>query len=122
MTKTLLAGLGATALLFGCSQAGIRPTDPTGTAGASGAGNSGAGTTGSGGTSSGSAGTGGGIGFDASFDLGGNDVRVDGVCSSTMTAAEPVPLDLYVLMDASLSMNETTSAGTNKMGRRPEPR
>ena len=29
-----------------------------------------------------------------------------------MTAAEPVPLDLYVLMDASLSMNETTTAGT----------
>ena len=36
-------------------------------------------------------------------------MRADGVCSATMTAAEPVPLDLYVLMDTSLSMNETTS-------------
>jgi len=112
MTKTLFACLGATALLFGCSQAGIRPTDPAGTGGTSGAGNSGGGTTGSGGTNSGSAGT--GSGFDASFDLGGSDLRVDGVCSTSMTAAEPVPLDLYVLMDTSLSMNETTTAGTTK--------
>ena len=35
-----------------------------------------------------------------------------------MTAAEPVPLDLYVLMDASLSMNETTSP-ERQVGRRP---
>jgi hypothetical protein len=102
--------LGAAALWFGCSQAGIRPTDPTGTGGTSG--NSAGGTTGSGGTSSGSGGTGGGPGFDGSFDLGGNDTRVDGVCSASMTPAEPVPLDLYVLMDASLSMNEATSTGT----------
>jgi len=109
MTKTrsvVLLG----ALLFGCSQAGIRPTDPTGTGGTSGAGNSGGGTTGSGGTNSGSAGT--GLGFDASFDLGGGDTRVDGICSADKTAAQPVPLDLYVLMDASLSMNEATSTGT----------
>jgi hypothetical protein len=102
--------LGATALLFGCSQAGIRPTDPTGTGGTSG--NSSGGTTGGGGTTSGSAGTGGGLGFDASLDISVGDTRSDGVCSSSMTPAEPVPLDLYVLMDASLSMNEVTSTGT----------
>jgi hypothetical protein len=117
MRKTRsLACLGATALLFGCS-AGVKPTN-TGSAGGSGtAGTSGGGTTGSGGTgTAGTAGSGtsGSSGVDASFDLGGGDMRVDGVCSSTMTAAEPVPLDLYVLMDASLSMNETTTAGTTK--------
>ena len=108
MTKTLFACLGATALLFGCSQAGIRPTDPAGTGGtASGtAGDSGAGTTGSGGTG------GTGSGFDASFDLGGNDTRSDGVCSSNTTAAEPVPLDLFVMVDVSKSMARAMSVGT----------
>jgi hypothetical protein len=105
--KRSLAYLGATALLLGCS-AGVKPTDPTGTAGT---GSGTAGTTGGGGTT-GSGGTGGSApGIDASFDLSpGND----GICSTTMTEAQPVPLDLYVLMDASLSMNETTTAGASK--------
>src|SRR5689334_19740075 len=108
MTKTFsLACIGATALWIGCS-AGVKATNPTGTAGTSGGGTSGGGTTGNGGSSS--TGTGGTLpGFDASIDLGGGDARTDGVCSATMTPAEPVPLDLYVLMDSSLSMNETTS-------------
>ena len=111
MTKTRsIVFLGATALLLGCT-AGVNPT-MTGAAGAGpgAAGNSGGGTTGSGGTSSGSAGT--GFGFDASLDIPVSDTKSDGVCSASMTPAEPVPLDLYVLMDASLSMNEATSTGT----------
>ena len=38
----------------------------------------------------------------------------DSACFSQPTLAQPVPLDLYVLMDASLSMNEMTTAGTTK--------
>lgn len=111
MNKTFsLACIGATALWIGCS-AGVKATNPTGTAGTSGGGTSGGGTTGNGGSSA--TGTGGSLpGFDASIDLGGGDARTDGVCSASMTPAEPVPLDLYVLMDSSLSMNETTSTGT----------
>ena len=101
--------LGATALLFGCS-AGVKPT-PVGTGGTGPgvAGSSGGGTTGAGGN-----GTSGSSGFDASFDLTVSDTKSDGVCSSTMTAAEPVPLDLYVLMESSKSMNDPTSAGPSK--------
>jgi hypothetical protein len=101
--------LGATALFLGCS-AGVKPTPIDG-----GGGTGPGGTTGGGGTTgSGGTGTSGSTGFDGSFDISVNDMRADGVCSATMTAAEPVPLDLYVLMDASLSMNETTTAGTSK--------
>jgi hypothetical protein len=103
--------LAATALLFGCS-AGVKPTPLDG---GGGTGPGAGGTTGSGGTTgTGGTGTSGSTGFDGSFDISVNDVRADGVCSATMTAAEPVPLDLYVLMDASLSMNEMTTAGTSK--------
>jgi hypothetical protein len=101
--------VGATALLFGCT-AGTKAT--TGAAGTSGTGSGGmTGTAGtSAGATTGTAGT--GTGFDANFDLSGGDHPGDGVCSATMTAAEPVPLDLYVLMDSSLSMNDspTTTA------------
>jgi hypothetical protein len=82
----------ATALLFGCT-AGTKATGNPGTGGTSGSG---------------------GIGFDASFDFSGDRMNNDGVCSTTMTAAEPVPLDLYVLMDSSLSMNEATSSTSTK--------
>jgi len=101
--------VGATALLFGCT-AGTKAT--TGSAGTSGTGSGGmTGTAGtSGGGTMGTAGT--GPGFDAGFDLSGADHPGDGVCSASSTPAEPVPLDLYVLMDSSLSMNETTSTGT----------
>src|SRR5262245_11982595 len=103
--------VGATALLFGCT-AGTKAT--SGSAGTSGTGSGGmTGTAGtSGGGTMGAAGT--GLGFDASFDLSGSDNRSDGVCSTTMTAAEPVPLDLYVLMDSSLSMKDPTSSGAMK--------
>ena len=106
MNVRTIAYLGATALLFGCS-AGVKPTPFDGGGGGPGAGgNSGGGTTGAGGNGTG------GSGFDGSFDFPPTDAPGDGVCALSMTAAEPVPLDLYVLMDSSLSMNETTSTGT----------
>src|SRR5262245_15691075 len=106
MTKTpSIACLGALSLplLFGCS-AGVKATEPDG-GGGSGPGTGG--TTGTGGSS-------GTTGIDASFDFMPTDRPGDGVCSATMTAAEPVPLDLYVLMDSSKSMLEATTAGPSK--------
>ena len=106
MTKThSFACSGATALLFafglGCT-AGVKPTltgtagTGSGTAGISG----GAGTSGGGTTGVGTGGVG-NTGFDASFDISTADSKNDGVCAATMTAAEPLPLDLYVTVDLS---------------------
>jgi len=115
--KQSFASSGATALLFvlgfGCT-AGVKPTQTTGTAGTSAgtagtsgaAGTSGGGTTGSGGV--------GNTGFDASFDISTADSKNDGVCAATMTAAEPLPLDLYVTVDLSKSMALTISGTTTK--------
>src|SRR5262249_1719680 len=58
--------------------------------------------------------TGSGGSVDASFDIAVGDHPADGVCAVSMTPAEPVPLDLYVLMDSSQSMNELTDAGPSK--------
>src|SRR5436190_3482282 len=104
MTKThSFACSGATALCLvlglGCS-AGVKPTMPTGTAGT---GSGTAGTSGGGTTGVGSGGVG-NTGFDASFDISTADSKSDGVCAATMTAAEPLPLDLYVTVDLSKSM------------------
>jgi hypothetical protein len=112
MNKLLsIVQVGGIALLFGCT-AGTKAT--TGTAGSSGPGSGGnSGTAGAnGGGNTGTAGT--SPGFDANFDLSTGDHAGDGVCSTTMTAAEPVPLDLYVLMDSSKSMDDPTSAGPSK--------
>jgi len=38
----------------------------------------------------------------------------DGACAATTTSAMLVPLDLYVMMDSSRSMNETTANGKSK--------
>jgi hypothetical protein len=99
----------AAALLAGCT-AGTKAT--TGTAGTSGgtAGSSGGGTTGTGGSTTGT----GGSGFDANFDFGSDHTGNDGICSSNSVSAEPVPLDLYVTVDISKSLNLTTSAGPTK--------
>ncbi len=45
---------------------------------------------------------------------GNADASLDGACAASSTGAAPVPLDLYFLMDSSLSMKETTGAGTTK--------
>ena len=108
----VIVGIGATALLFGCS-AGVKPS-PTGTAGTGpGAGGTtgSAGTTGTAGSSAtGTAGS--GSGFDAAVDISVSDTKSDGVCSATTTAAEPLPLDLYFIVDVSKSMTRPTAFGS----------
>jgi len=85
-------------------------------------------TTGSGGSGSSGSGSGGsnGSGSDASLEqvslpdmmmehfTSGDTATTDGACAAAMSQAMPVPLDLYVMMDSSKSMNETDSAGSPK--------
>ena len=104
-----IVSIGAMALSFGCT-AGVQPTPIDG---GGGTGPGVGGTTGTGGAT-GTGGTSGSTGFDGSIDLSVADRPGDGVCSATTTAAEPVPLDLYVLMDSSKSMLDPTSAGPSK--------
>jgi hypothetical protein len=42
------------------------------------------------------------------------DMTSDGACAATTSSAKLVPLDLYVMMDSSKSMNDTDSMGTDK--------
>ena len=93
----------------------MKPTQTTGTAG-TGAGT--AGTSGGGGTTGVGTGGVGNTGFDASFDISTADSKSDGVCAATMTAAEPVPLDLYVTVDISKSMALTSRRGPRPSGTR----
>lgn len=82
---------------------------------------------GSGGSGSGGSGSGGsGSSSDASLEqvtlpdmamehfTAGDMMTTDGACAAAMSQAMPVPLDLYVMMDSSKSMNETDSSGTPK--------
>jgi len=95
--------------LFGCT-AGVKVKTGTGGSSGAGAGTGSAGTTGSGGGSTGAA------GGSTGNTTGGVDANVsaDAACATSSAGAEPVPLDLYVLMDSSKSMLETTSAGVSK--------
>ena len=104
------------ALLFGCS-AGVKQQTGSGGSGAS---TGGGGSTGSGGGTGkgGSGGSGTGNGGNTSGtggSMGTVDASgLDGACAASSIGAEPVPLDLYFLMDSSKSMLETTGAGTTK--------
>ena len=101
---TLIASLGCSAGVKP-SQTGTGGTGLSGEAGIGGGGSTGnAGTTGNAG-STGSAGTAGGV------DSG---VGPDAACATESTGAMPVPLDLYMMMDTSKSMNDATSAGPTK--------
>jgi len=102
-TRTIF-GIGATALLFACS-AGVKQTPFDG--GSAGTGPGTGGTTGNAGTT----GTG-GSGFDAAVDIAVGDTKNDGICSATSTTAEPLPLDLFFIVDVSKSMTRPTSFGT----------
>ncbi len=101
-------------LLFGCS--GVKTQAPTGTGG-SGPGQGGSsGSTGQGG-SSGSTGKGGSTSNGGSTGNGGSspvDSGLDGACAASTVGAQPVPLDIYFLMDSSKSMNDQTGAGSSK--------
>ncbi len=105
----------ALATLLGCS-AGIK--NPTGGGGQGNVSSPGvAGSTGlgghisNGGTFGGIAGTFGSLPDGAITDDGGDGGPI---CSTTTETAQSVPLDLYVLMDSSKSMLETTTAGSTK--------
>ena len=113
MKDNRLSLLCAAALAFGCS-AGVK--GQTGSGGSTGSGTGGSTTTGNGGSSArgGSNGNGG-----SSSGTGGSTGAVDasgldGACAAIPVSAQPVPLDLYFLMDSSKSMNDQTGAGTTK--------
>ena len=115
MKDNRLSLLCAVALAFGCS---------AGVSGKTGSGGTGTGTGGSGGSTSsgghgGSSSTGGSNGTGGSTGTGGSssgntDASLDGACAASTVGAQPVPLDLYFLMDSSKSMNDQTGAGTTK--------
>jgi hypothetical protein len=105
------------ALLFGCTPAGVK--NQTGSGGSNGSGGS-SNSGGSGGSkaSGGSNGSGGSNnnsgGSNGSGGSGATDASLDGACAASNVGAQPVPLDLYFLMDSSKSMNDQTGAGTTK--------
>jgi hypothetical protein len=100
------------ALLLGCTNAGVKPQTGTGGSGTGSGGSTGlGGSTGKGG-SGGSTGSGGATGTGGSNSSDGGNL--DGACAASTVGAQPVPLDLYFLMDSSKSMADATGAGTTK--------
>ena len=93
------------AAICGCT-AGVKPSQ-TSNGGSSATGLAGNDSGGSGITgAAGSFGNTGGTGSLPDASIGG-----DAACATEMVNAQPVPLDLYVLMDSSKSMLETMTAG-----------
>ena len=102
----------AAALAFGCS-AGV--SGKTGTGGSNGSGTGGSTSSGGHGGSSSTGGSNGNGGSSSTGGSSGNtDASLDGACAASTVGAQPVPLDLYFLMDSSKSMNDQTGAGTTK--------
>ena len=118
MKDNRLSLLCAAALAFGCS-AGV--SGKTGSGGSNGTGTGGSsGSTASGGHG-GSSSTGGSNGTGGSSSTGGvsgTDASLDGACAASTVGAQPVPLDLYFLMDSSKSMNEHDRRRGPRSGRR----
>jgi hypothetical protein len=109
--KTNRCFLFVAALLFGCSAAGVKTQTGSGGNG-NGSGGNGSGGNGRGG-SNGSGGSNNGSGGSNNGSGGGSgvvDSGLDGACAATSIGAQPVPLDLYFLMDSSKSMLEKTGA------------
>ena len=114
MTYARFAWLFAVALAFGCS-AGV--TGKSGSGGSNGTSTGGSGGSNASGGHGGSSSTGGSNGSGGSSSTGGfsgTDASLDGACAASTVGAQPVPLDLYFLMDSSKSMNDQTGAGTTK--------
>jgi hypothetical protein len=111
MKYNRLSLLCAAALALGCS-AGVK--GQAGTGGSTGSGNGGSTASGGHGGSSSTGGSNGSGGNSSSGGSSGTDASLDGACGVFTGGAQPVPLDLYFLMDSSLSMKETTGAGTTK--------
>jgi hypothetical protein len=83
-----------------------------GSAAGTGSGGSGAGK-GSGGSGFGG-GSGNSTGFDAGQGTGGDGTGTDGGCAGTATKAQQMPLDIFIMLDQSGSMDETVSGGSTK--------
>src|SRR4051812_13380847 len=114
MKDSRLSLLCAVTLAFGCS-AGV--SGKTGSGGSSGTGTGGSGGSTASGGHGGSSSTGGSNGTGGSSSTGGvsgTDASLDGACAASTVGAQPVPLDLYFLMDSSKSMADPTGAGTSK--------
>jgi hypothetical protein len=91
----------------GCKSIPPPATSTGGTTGGTGSGGSGSG---------GSTGTGGSDAGSVMMDKfsSGDSAGLDGACSAVRSSAKLVPLDLYVMMDSSKSMNDTDSNGKAK--------
>ena len=111
MNDNRLSLLCAAALAFGCS-AGVK--GQSGNGGSNGSGTGGSTTTGSGGSSAKGGSNGAGGSSSSGGSSGAVDASLDGACAASTVGAQPVPLDLYFLMDSSKSMNDQTGAGTTK--------
>ena len=115
MKYNCLSLLCAVTLAFGCS-AGVN--GKTGSGGSTGTGAGGTGGSTASGGHGGSSSSGGFNGTGGSSSSGGSsgtsDASLDGACGISSVGAQPVPLDLYFLMDSSKSMNDQTGAGTTK--------
>jgi len=100
------------ALLVGCASGPSGDRGPRGgsTSTSSEGGN---GTSGSNGPGSGGSGVNFGMGGGTSTGSGG-DGTAGVTCAATSESAKLIPLDLYVMMDSSKSMNEPTSTGATK--------
>ncbi|MFZ5892304.1 MAG: hypothetical protein ACOY0T_14695 [Myxococcota bacterium] len=101
------------ALFIGCSSApsgGNRNNESQGGSTNS----SNGGSTSSGGNGSAQGGSGVNLGMGGSNNSSGNSGVAGDTCAATSVSAKLVPLDLYVMMDSSKSMNEPTSSGTTK--------
>ena len=105
----LILAASVAASAWGC---GANPTTSSQTGG----GGSGGGTTaGSGGTSSGTGAgdIGGGIGGGIGGSGGGNTGGSGGSCAGTTVDGKLIPLDMYIMLDKSGSMTDTTGANGN---------
>jgi hypothetical protein len=114
MKYARLTWLFAVALAFGCS-AGL--SGKPGSGGSTGTSTGGSGGSNASGGHGGSSSSGGSTGTGGSSSSGGStgtDASLDGACAASTVGAQPVPLDLYFLMDSSKSMNDQTGAGTTK--------
>jgi hypothetical protein len=110
MTNSRLSSLCAVALAFGCSAGVSGKVGSGGSSGTSTGGSGGSTASGGHGGNSSSGGSNGTGGHSSSGGATGNDASLDGACAASTVGAQPVPLDLYFLMDSSKSMNDQTGA------------
>ncbi len=119
MSKSLLplAGVGLAALLTGGAAASCSASRNSSGFTSSNNGGGGSGSSQHGGTG---AGMGSGMGGDVNFTTSNSNsgstgsLGPDGGCAGTATKAQQLPLDMYIMLDQSGSMDDATSAGPTK--------